>query len=71
VVYDNEVSVVLVYLPIQTLPEWPYGCGSLVASSTALVHAVYPQYQKTYQWKNEKEDSSRISLPAYDMISWL
>ena len=46
-VYDNEVTMVLVYLLIPTHPERPCGCKRLVAQSAALVHAVQPQHHKT------------------------
>jgi hypothetical protein len=68
VVYDNEVTLVLVHLLIPTLPERLCGCKCLIASSAALVHVVHPQLQKTYQWKNDPEDTSRFLLSAYDMI---
>jgi hypothetical protein len=68
VVYDNEVNLVLVYLLIPTLPERPCGCKRLVTQSAALVHAVHPQHQKTYQWKKYVVDTFRLSLCTYDMI---
>jgi hypothetical protein len=70
-VYDNEVTMVLVYLLIPTHPELPCRCKCLVASSAALVHAVHPQHQKMHQWKKYIVDMFRLSLSTYDMISWL
>jgi hypothetical protein len=71
VVYDNEVTLVLVYLLIPARPELSCGCKCLVASSASRVHAVHSQHQTTYLWKNGVEDTSRVSLSAYDMIGRL
>src|SRR6516164_6952471 len=70
-VYDNEFTMVLVYFLIPARPEMPYRSKCLVASSAALVHAVHPQHQKTYLWKNGAEDTSCAENQlATDQAGW-